>query len=558
MRLAVAQVNSVVGDLDGNARKIVANLRDAEDAGADIVIFGELALTGYPPEDLTLRPGFVQASRSALQEIAKTTKSCIAVVGYVDGTGHERTSTDMAGVDYFNNAYNAVAVCENGNVSHTYRKRCLPNYDVFDEMRQFRPDNTTAPTVFDVAETKVGVTICEDAWVPNGPLEGLAAAGAQVVINVSASPFRLGKQAEREAVMAQRAIETGVTIIYVNLVGGQDDLIFDGGSFTVDASGELLSRCPSFNENLGVFNLDDYPITTPLDDNGQLWKALVVGTRDYVHKSGFSDVAIGLSGGIDSSLVAAIAVDALGADHVHGVMMPSRYSSDHSITDAEKLVANLGIDARTIEIESAHAALSTMLEAESADSSSPGTLSDQNLQSRIRGTLLMGLANAEGWLVLTTGNKSEIAVGYSTLYGDTAGAYSVICDLFKTDVYALARWHNSRSERAVKELFSIPENILNKAPSAELAPDQRDDQSLPPYEVLDPILRAYIEDLKSPEEIITDEIITANLAPASEVQRVVKMVNAAEYKRRQSPLGPRLSKRAFGRDRRMPIVNHFR
>ena len=580
LRVAICQINPTVGDLDRNADLVTGALAQAEAAGADVAVLPELAVTGYPPEDLVLRPGFVAASRAALERVASATGTCAAVVGFVDGAGESpRSVPDMAGVESFSDAYNAVAVCANGEVRGVYRKRHLPNYDVFDEMRHFRP-GLEGPPLFEIGGAVVGVTVCEDAWVPDGPVGDLARAGAQLVVNVNGSPFRVGKQAVREQVIGRRVAESGVAVVCVNLVGGQDELVFDGGSFVVGAGGAVVARCVSFSEAVEVFDVDlpsgepatadqrragithvtpaapegpgrgrrAAPLVAPTDQHAQRWAALTLATRDYVHKSGFSDVCVGLSGGVDSSLTATVAVDALGADHVHGVLMPSRHSSEHSVTDAEKLAANLGIDALIVGIEPGHAALAGMIEAGLGGGLETGGITDQNLQSRIRGVTLMALANANGWLVLTTGNKSELAVGYSTLYGDTAGAFAVVSDLWKLDVYALCRWRN---EQAGGEL--IPSTVISKAPSAELAPGQRDDQSLPPYEVLDPILRLYVEDLRT-----VAEIQAAEIAPADVVEQVCRMVDLAEYKRRQTPIGPRLTSRAFGRDRRMPIVNRHR
>ena len=578
IRIAVCQINPTVGDLDNNLTLALDALATAEQAGADVAVLPELALTGYPPEDLVLRPGFVAASRATLERFAAATGECVAVIGCVDGSGEpSRRIPDMAGPDGSSGAYNAVAVCSQGRIRGIYHKRHLPNYDVFDELRHFRVGRAEPP-LFEIAGAVAGVTVCEDAWVADGPMSDLARAGAQLVLNVNGSPFRAGKQQVREETIGRLAAEAGVAVAYVNLVGGQDELVFDGGSFVVDAGGAVVARCVSFADTVDVFDVElgaepssdlsqparraeiitaagrsargpqgepmEAPLVTPMDLNAQRWQALVLATRDYVHKSGFADVCVGLSGGVDSSLTAVVAVDALGADHVHGVLMPSRYSSEHSVADAEKLAANLGIDARIIAIEPAHEAFGGML----GGDLEPGGLTDQNIQARVRGVTLMALANETGALVLTTGNKSELAVGYSTLYGDTAGAFAPLCDLWKLDVYELGRWRN---QQAAAEL--IPATVLTKAPSAELAPGQRDDQSLPPYEVLDSILRLYVEELRG-----VDEIVDAQVAPAHDVQRVCAMVDAAEYKRRQSPLGPRLTGRAFGRDRRMPIINRYR
>ena len=579
LRVAICQVNPTVGDLEANVALAAEALARAEAAGADVAVLPELAITGYPPEDLVLRPGFVAASRAALERFSSRTGGCAAVVGFVDGAAEShRRVPDMAGVESFSEAYNAVAVCAAGDVRGVYRKRHLPNYDVFDELRHFQP-GVEDPPLFEIGGSAVGVTVCEDAWVPDGPVSDLARAGAQLVVNVNGSPFRAGKQAAREQVISRRAAEAGVPVVCVNLVGGQDELVFDGGSFVIASDGSVAARCVSFAESVDVFDVDlpprqhapplrrrhpiiavtregvsasggermAAPTAPPMDLDAQRWAALVLATRDYVHKSGFSDVCVGLSGGVDSSLTAAVAVDALGANHVHGVLMPSRNSSEHSVTDAEKLAANLDMDARVVGIEAAHAALGEMLEPGLGGGLESGGLTDQNLQARIRGLALMALANEHGWLVLTTGNKSELAVGYSTLYGDTAGAFAVVSDLWKLDVYELCRWRN---QQAGGEL--IPATVLAKAPSAELAPGQRDDQSLPPYEVLDPILRLYVEELRSVEEIQQ-----AQIAPPEVVERVCRMVDTAEYKRRQTPIGPRLTGRAFGRDRRMPIINRY-
>ncbi len=583
LRVAICQVDPTVGHLRVNKMMAATALAEAQAAGAQVAVLPELTITGYPPEDLVLRPGFVAASRAALEDLASATGDCVAVVGFVDGAGEaQRQVPDMAGVGTFSEAYNAVAVCAGGRVHGVYRKRHLPNYDVFDELRHFRP-GLEPPPLFEIGGAVVGVTVCEDAWVPDGPVSDLARAGAQLVLNLNGSPFRTGKQQAREKVIGRRAAEAGVPVVCVNLVGGQDELVFDGGSFAVGADGAVAARCASFVESVDVFDVDlplpqpppdatrrhpvtpvtpvtpaseqalgsrrlHAPLEEPMSVDAQRWFALVLATRDYVAKSGFEDVCVGLSGGVDSSLTAAVATDALGADHVHGVLMPSRHSSEHSVADAKELAANLGVDTRIVGIEPAHAALAEMLEPGLGAGIDPGGLTDQNLQARIRGTTLMALANAHGWLVLTTGNKSELAVGYSTLYGDTAGAFAVISDLWKLDVYELCRWRN---EQQVDGRL-IPATVLAKAPSAELAPGQRDDQSLPPYEVLDPILRLYVEDLRSVEEIQQ-----AQIASPEVVEQVCRMVDAAEYKRRQSPIGPRLTGRAFGRDRRMPIVNRF-
>ena len=582
LRVAVCHINPTVGDLEGNMALALAALAEAEEGNADVAVMPEMAITGYPPEDLVLRPGFVADCRATLEKFATQTSRCAVVVGFADGDpSTEREVADLAVVDedgfgYNSGVWNALAICAEGRVVGTYYKRHLPNYDVFDELRYFQRGDDPL-TLYEIADVPVGVTVCEDSWIPNGPVSRLASAGARVVINVNGSPFRTGKQKVREQVISERVAEARVPVLYANLVGGQDELVFDGGSFVVSPTPQgpkVTARCERFVERVEVIDIElaspretteeasvvvvsawdpqrrerlVAPIVEPLGELAEQWRALELATRDYVHKSGFSDVCIGLSGGVDSSITATIAADALGASHVHGVLMPSRYSSDHSIADAEALAANLGIDTRTVAIEPAHAAFTEMLSSNSAEPGNLGDLTDQNVQSRIRGVLLMALANEHGWLVLTTGNKSEAAVGYSTLYGDTAGAYAVIKDVWKLTVYELCRWRNSQGAAV------IPESVLDKAPSAELKPDQRDDQSLPPYEVLDPILRAFVEG-----DLGVAEIVEQGLGDRDLVQRVCRLVDIAEFKRRQTPIGARLSNKAFGRDRRMPIINRYR
>jgi len=586
IRIAVAQLNTVVGDLEGNTGRALEMVGTAAEAGADVVVLPEMTLTGYPPEDLVLKSGFIADVRASLEKFAAGTGRTVAVVGFADGDDGDLGGRvpglpeDVAGIAFFNGVWNALAVCAEGKVFGTYHKRHLPNYDVFDELRHFRPGDQ-ALALFEIGGVPVGLTLCEDSWIPDGPVTQLARGGARVVLNVNGSPSRVDKQQVRESVIAERVSESGIPVVYVNLVGGQDELVFDGGSFVVSPGVDgpvVTARCESFVESLDVFDvklapirstLDTYPTTfvtpprTPprspapapmhmqLEPNAVRWATLVVGVRDYVRKNGFTEVCIGLSGGVDSSIVAAIAVDALGAEHVHGVLMPSRYSSDHSIADAELLGRNLGIDTRAVPIEPAHAAFTEMLVPHVSDGQiEVGDLTDQNLQSRVRGMVLMALANEHRWLVLTTGNKSESAVGYSTLYGDTAGAFAVIRDIWKLTVYELCEWRNRELGHDL-----IPRSVLTKAPSAELRPDQRDDQSLPPYEVLDPILQAYVEGNRTVGEVVRMELPGAD---ADLVARVCRLVDIAEFKRRQTPVGPRITRKAFGRDRRMPIVNRYR
>lgn len=541
LRLAACQINTVVGDLWGNAERILAALARAEHAGADLAVFPELTVTGYPPEDLLSRPAFVTENLAAFARIAASTGSCVAVIGFVD-------------VDAQGRLINSAGMCANGQVLGRYGKRRLPNYGVFDEQRWFTPGTEPLGTHL-VRGVPVGVTVCEDMWFRNGPVADLAKAGARLVVNLNASPYSRGRRAERLDVLSERVAETGCAIAYVNQVGGQDELVFDGASLVMGADGGLLASAGQFREELLVADVEIDgpgggtpavgPIAIPLGPDAEIYEALVLGTRDYVAKNGFTDVEIGLSGGIDSSLVAAIAVDALGAGRVHGIAMPSRYSSDGSIDDAVALAANLGMDIATVPIEDAHHALAAMLTP--LLGAEPAGLTDENLQSRIRGVLLMALSNANGWMVLTTGNKSEMATGYSTLYGDSAGGFAVIKDVEKTLVYRLCRFRNQRAGFAL-----IPEMVLDKAPSAELRPDQRDDESLPPYDILDPIVAGYVEGDRSAEELIA-----AGFDPVA-VERVVSLVDRAEYKRRQMPPGVRISAKAFGKDRRMPITNRYR
>jgi len=562
--VAAAQLDLVVGDLEGNAARVLAAYDRAERAGCDLVAFPELTVTGYPPEDLLLRPAFVAQAKDWLDKIATRTGATAAIVGFPEA------DRDL---------YNAAAVLAHGTVQGVYRKHLLPNYAVFDEERYFEPWPVDGP-LFVIGGVRVAVTVCEDAWSPSGPILTQAASGAELVVNINASPYYAGRVRERETMLATRAADAAVPILYVNLVGGQDELVFDGASMLVDESGAVVARARQFTEDLLVVDVEVRPafrrraldprgrtrapalpevlVTGPqpvgvaqpsrleplFDPIREVYEALVLGTRDYVTKNGFTDVLIGLSGGVDSSLVAAIAVDALGAEHVVGVLMPSRFSSRHSITDAEALAANLGIRTMTIPIEPAHAAFLDML-AEPFAGLEPG-LAEENLQARIRGTILMTLSNKFGWMVLTTGNKSEMATGYSTLYGDMAGGFAVIKDVPKTLVYGLCRDLNDRAGRDI-----IPESVLTKPPSAELRPGQLDSDSLPEYDVLDPILEGYVERDRSIAELVSEG------HDAQVVARVARLVDRNEYKRRQAPPGVRVSPKAFGKDRRLPITNRW-
>jgi len=566
MRLALAQINVVVGDLDGNRDRILAGVADARSASADLVLFPELAVTGYPPEDLLLRPGFVRAAEASLREIAKECTGLIALVG-----------TPWFDRDLFN----ACAVCSDGELKGLYRKRYLPNYGVFDEDRYFAPGRELL--LLRLGDTLVGPTICEDVWQPGPPATDLALAGAELLVNLSASPYHVGKAEEREEMLVTRARDNSAYFAFCNLVGGQDELVFDGHSVVLDDEGEVLARAPGFEEALLIVDLDpseaigrrlrdvrrrslarereDEPEPTIVELAGasgsepqrlggtivsfepeleQMRRALVLALRDYVGKNGFGEIVLGLSGGIDSALVAALASDALGPERVHCVSMPSRYSSEGTRSDARRLADSLGCDFREIAIE---AIVATFHEALGGLEG----LAAENLQARIRGTMLMALSNTHGWLVLATGNKSELSVGYSTLYGDLAGGFALIKDIYKTDVFRLALHLNERAEREL-----IPASIIERAPSAELRDEQLDADSLPPYPELDAVLEAYVELDRS-----RDELLAEGFDP-DVVDRALALIDRAEYKRRQAPPGVKLRPKAFGRDRRTPITNRWR
>jgi NAD+ synthase (glutamine-hydrolysing) len=553
LRIAACQINTIVGDLDGNAERVLAALEQAEAAGADVAVF---------------KPSFVKDNQKVLERVAERTGRCAAVLGFVD-----------SGLDI----YNAAAVCANGTVHGVYRKRLLPNYAVFDEQRYFTAGSEPLK-LFLIGGVRAGISICEDIWSPAGPMSSQAAGGAEVILNLNASPYYAGRLEERERMLATRAADASCALVYVNQIGGQDELVFDGASMVIDGDGHTVASFPQFVDGTFVVDLEVRPsfrkrlldprgrTTTellpvvevsaepvanseraepgcvqPLERCEEVYRALVVGTRDYIRKNGFTDVVLGLSGGIDSSIVTVIAADAIGPENVHAVALPSRYSSEGSITDAEKLAANLGIDLRTIAIEPAFAPMLEVL-APSFEGM-PEDITEENLQGRIRAALLMALSNKRrSWLVLICGNKSELAVGYTTVYGvDMAGGFAVIKDVFKTEVYELARWRNRSAGYDL-----IPESVITKPPSAELRPGQRDDQSLPPYEVLDPILEAYVEH----DQTVADLIAAGH--DAELVRRLTRMVDVAEWKRRQAPVGVRISPKAFGKDRRMPITNGYR
>lgn len=531
MRFALAQVNPTVGDVDGNLVLALEAAREAAEAGADLVVLPELVITGYPPEDLLGKPHFVERAMAAVETFAAEA-ACPALIGapWRDDSG----------------LYNTAVHVRPGSIDAIYRKRLLPNYSVFDEKRYFTPGS--ANMLLDYGGIGVGVTICEDAWQPE-PIARLASIGARVVTNLSASPFFAGKGVARERMLVRRALEFGVWVVYCNLVGGQDELVFDGRSVVIAPDGTVVGRARSFEEDLLVvdFDLDAAPsaqrVEPRIEHEPEMYAALVLGLRDYIRKNGFTDIVVGLSGGIDSAFVATLAADALGPERVHGVMMPSRYSSTGSLADSRALAQALGIDVLEMSIEPTFtAALETL---EPAFEGREPDVTEENLQARVRGMLLMALSNKFGWLVLATGNKSELSVGYSTLYGDMVGGFAPIKDVFKTRVYELARWRNARSQ-------AIPEPILVKPPSAELRPGQIDQDALPPYDLLDSILVEYVELDRS-----VDEIVEMGHERAL-VERVAAMVDGAEYKRRQGPVGIKVTPKAFGKDRRMPITNRFR
>jgi len=559
VKVALAQINVTVGDLAGNAKKIVEFARRAHEAGAQLLLTPELSLCGYPPEDLLLRPAFMQACREQLHWIASELADCSGLHVVVGHPLQREGETDLRSKSWAVPArFNAASVLAGGQVLRSYAKRELPNYQVFDERRYFVSgrDAGEAPLVFDVGGLRFGLNICEDAWFDE-PARAAKAAGAQVLCVLNASPFHLGKVAEREARMAERVADVGLPLLYAHLVGGQDEVVFDGASFALDAQGQLAARAAMFEEDLLLIELDVQGHVRgqvlPLPElEAQAWGALVIGVRDYIGKNGFPGALIGLSGGIDSALVLAIAVDALGADKVCTVMMPSPYTADISWIDARDMAERLGVryDEKSIVpmFEAFNASLAEEFQGLPLDAT------EENIQARIRGTLLMALSNKFGSIVLTTGNKSEMATGYCTLYGDMAGGFAVIKDVAKTLVFRLARWRNEQPTRRADGTVGpiIPERIITRPPSAELRPDQKDQDSLPPYEVLDAILARYMEEDQS-----LAEIVAAGFDPA-DVERVTRLIKINEYKRRQAPIGIRITHRAFGRDWRYPITSKFR
>jgi NAD+ synthase (glutamine-hydrolysing) len=544
MLIAGAQIDLLVGGLDANEARIAEVMDWAEEAGADVLLLPELAVTGYPPEDLVLRLGFVEDNLDVVRRLAARSGRCTTVVGFVDLiNGRARESGDASE----RRVANAAAILHDGEWKATYRKILLPNYGVFDEERYFAPGDEPG-FLWEIAGIPSGISICEDIWLPDGPPQVQAEAGAKVLFNINGSPYHYGKAREREAMLGDRARVAGVPVVYLNMVGGQDELVFDGHSLVLAPSGEVIHRSPQFEEDRLLIDLDlDDPrsgtVSPLLGTEEEIYRAVQLGLGDYVRKNGFQQVVIGLSGGIDSALTAVIAADALGPDSVIGVSMPSRFSSEHSKTDAEDLAKRLGIRFESIPIDDVFQAyldtLGPIFEGTEAG------VAEENIQARIRGAILMAISNKFGPMVLATGNKSEMAAGYATIYGDMVGGYSVLKDVFKTTVYKLAAWRNTVSE-------VIPENTIVKPPSAELRPDQKDSDSLPPYDELDPILRLYIEEDRGVEEII------ALGNDPNTVRRITRLVDRNEYKRRQAAPGVKITTKSFGRDRRLPITNGYR
>ncbi|MBI4654091.1 MAG: NAD+ synthase [Nitrospirae bacterium] len=571
LRIALAQMNPTVGDFPENVKKIISYIKKADALKADIIAFPELAITGYPPEDLLLKPQFIKDNIDALEKVRTASKSIIAIIGFVD----KKNSSE-------HEIYNATAVISNCKLIDVYHKKYLPNYGVFDEYRYFQ--RGTRYPIYNIGGVNIGVNICEDIWHEGGPVKVQSTFGANVIINVNASPYHVGKAFLREDMVSKRAVDNKVVIAYVNMVGGQDELVFDGGSFAVNRSGEIIIRARQFKEELMFFDIDiedlksahKFSAKKVLEKYGEaveeikidflirgnkpeikvqrfvkpsameeIYNALVLGTKDYIKKNGFKGVIIGLSGGIDSSLVATIAVDAIGKENVQGLFMPSLYTSKESYEDTYRLAKNLGIKVTNIPISDI---FKMYLKTLARDFKGTETdVTEENIQARIRGNILMAFSNKFGWLVLTTGNKSELSVGYATLYGDMAGGFAVIKDVPKTIVYELCNWRNKKEGRDV-----VPERVLWKEPTAELKPDQRDTDTLPPYPVLDSILKAYVEEDKGFDEIKRME------CEVECIQKVVRMVDHSEYKRRQAPPGIKITPRAFGKDRRFPITNRYK
>jgi NAD+ synthase (glutamine-hydrolysing) len=552
VRIALAQIDPVVGDISGNVARCIEIAEDAERRGAQVVALPELAVTGYPPEDLLLRRAFVEENKRGMERVAAASRRALVIVGFVDSEGDE--------------LYNAASICQAGEVKGIYRKQLLPNYGVFDERRYFEPG--AGHILIETDAGVLGVCICEDIWSPTGPVVSQGEAGAQIVVNINASPFDKDKLEERCAMLAQRAKRAKASIAYVNCVGGQDELVFDGGSVVIDAAGNVVAMLPQFQETVALVDVplgeagaghsdavsrialslptttgDLEPVNvTPVGPKEEIYEALKLALRDYAHKNGFTKIVVGLSGGIDSALTATIACDALSPDSVLGVTMPSEYSSSGSVDDSKVLAENLGFE--LLQVPIAPMVRSYLQAMDEVFGETEHGLAEENIQARIRGNFLMAISNRYGHLVLATGNKSELACGYATLYGDMAGGFALLKDVFKTEVYELARYRNALGP-------AIPEATLTKPPSAELKPGQKDSDSLPPYEALDPILELYIEDDASVADIVAE-----GFEPET-VKKVAALVNRAEYKRRQAPPGPKVTVKAFGRDRRLPITNHW-
>jgi len=557
IRISIAQINTTVGDLEANQSKIISYIEKARQDKSDVIVFPELTVTGYPPEDLLHKPYFVDQNMTSAQKVAEATQDICAVYGFVESQ---------------NGLYNSAAIAHNGKLISTYQKQLLPNYGVFDEKRYFNHGKNTK--IYRLSGVNIGINICEDIWSHSGPIKEQSDSGAELILNINASPYHVNKQFERTAMLSRRAKDNNVHIVYVNMVGGQDELVFDGGSVVLDPEGATLHGGHLFMEMLETYDLDittknqvntpnverifiseksdgitseidSTPIARPMDEIEEIYNALVLGTRDYVLKCGFKKVLIALSGGIDSSLVAAIAAKALGPENVIGLSLPSIFSSDGSKSDAKELSENLGLDLRTIEINPIFESFTASLSNEFIGTEWDAT--EENIQSRIRGNLVMAMSNKFNWLVLTTGNKSEMAVGYATIYGDMAGGFSVIKDVPKSTVYDLCDYINRSEINPI-----IPPTVINKPPSAELRPDQKDSDSLPDYSILDPILQMYIEEDMSIESIVNQGFTRPT------VSEIIKLVDKNEYKRRQSPPGVKITSKNFGRDRRMPISNRFK
>jgi NAD+ synthase (glutamine-hydrolysing) len=543
MKIALAQINPTVGNLEGNAQKIIEYIGKAKKQGSELVVFPELAITGYPPEDLLLKPQFITDNINALKKIVKASKGISVYIGFVDRKGPStrlrRAQSSRSGRR--NDLFNAGAFINNGKVIEIYHKNNLPNYGVFDEKRYFKEG--TKASVVSFKGVKLGLGICEDIWVEDGPYKNEARAGAKIILNINASPYHVGKIGEREKVLAKRAKATKAHVVYVNMVGGQDELVFDGGSMVFNNKGKLIASASQYKEELLIVDEKGGRIAPKPARLSEIYEALIMGVRDYVEKNKFGGVIIGISGGIDSALTAVIARDALGSSRIHTIFMPSEYTAQQSLDDSISVTNNLGVKMDVIPIKDVFSQYLSTLAPNFRGK--PANIAEENLQARIRGNILMALSNKFGWLVLNTGNKSETSTGYCTLYGDMAGGFSVLKDIPKTLVYKLVNWRNRKKT-------VIPQSIIDRPPTAELKPGQLDQDTLPPYEVLDPIIKAYVEDNKSVQQIITKGFDKAT------VSKVISMIDRSEYKRRQSAPGTRISHRAFGKDWRLPITNQYK